>query len=258
MPQPHAAQPEPTTAVARQAVLRGVERVRRHWRLVGGVLAVTLLVAAAYSWAAHQQRRAEARTWRAIAQALEADAPAVALDRVVERDDLQAARSLAYAELYRMRAHFDAGAVEQARAAAEAFLNRWPGHRLAPQVRSDYARLLEADGHWTRAREAYQDVLGSGVAYLQPEAMLGQARCLEQEDKPDEARAAYLSIQSRGREEQWPRRVLQSAQLRLLALRAPEAQAPPAPPVGAGPAPASPERTAVPDEPPARPPQTTE
>ncbi|MFH0910834.1 MAG: hypothetical protein V1918_04945 [Planctomycetota bacterium] len=203
-------------AAAQEAVSRSVDLVAAHWRTVAAVAAVSLLAVGAYAYANYRQEQAEDRAWAAMALAHQAANPALALDKVVRENP--AARAVAFAEMESLRAHFELGEIAQARQAAETFLKSFPRHPFAPQVRADYARLLEWDARWDEAKRAYEAVIDSGLIYLQPEAYLGRARCTEELGALDAARSEYLTIQARGREERWPPRIVSTADFRLLAL----------------------------------------
>jgi tetratricopeptide (TPR) repeat protein len=199
---------------------RAIENIFAQWRKIVAVCVCLVILAAVYAYAVSRQQQAENATWAAIAQArrdnTEAKALSAALEQVVETH--QGTAAVAYARMSLVRLCFDSEDTVKALAAAEDFLKHHAQHPFAPQVRADYARLLEWRAKWGPAREEYERVLASGKKYLAPEAQLGMARCLERENRPADAREAYLKIRSQAEREMWPYRVRMAANLRLMAL----------------------------------------
>jgi tetratricopeptide (TPR) repeat protein len=218
-PDPHSG--PPAEAEHDNTIEQNLAWVTEHWQLLAGLAAVLLIGGGIYGFAVRAQREAERAAWQAIAEAevRHADAPAElaeAYETVASRHT--GARATFYAEMRAVSGYFQADQLAEAAESAEAFLKRYPENTFSPQIRTDLAKILEARGRWTAAREEYEAVIDTGVDYLQPEAQLGRARCLEQENKSLEARAAYLTVRDRALERMWPRRIRNAVDLRLLAM----------------------------------------
>lgn len=108
------------------------------------------------------------------------------------------------------------------------FISETPDSFFVPQVRCNYARVLECDGQWEGALTQYKLAEKSGAAYILPDALLGIGRCQERLNKPEDARAAYQKVVDLQREQPFenvggyghPMPVSEAARFRLLALSA--------------------------------------
>ncbi|MBN1257015.1 MAG: tetratricopeptide repeat protein [Planctomycetes bacterium] len=190
-------------------------------KLLMAVMALVVVIGI-YTYMKHAQEMAEQQTWKAIAQTElqteTANLPA-ALEKVIQEN--QGTNATFYANIEILRGRFDAGEIAPAKAAAEKFLQEHADNYFAPQIRLEYARLLEYDKKYSEARAEYEQVIADGKPYLQPEALLGNARCYELEGRLNEARISYLRIKELAANNYWPRLALMTANLRLLALENP-------------------------------------
>jgi len=91
--------------------------------------------------------------------------------------------------------HFDNGNYEAALAQYERFLAQWPTHDMTKTAALGRIFCIEARGR----QDAFEEAAAAFAAfasgnpghYLQPQAVFGQARCLEQLNRLEEARTIY-------------------------------------------------------------------
>ncbi|MFW5856846.1 MAG: tetratricopeptide repeat protein [Planctomycetota bacterium] len=218
---PTGLQQPPVPGESEDTVNQKIERVAALWPKALAILVILLAVTGLYKYVSGLQRAAEEEAWTAFARAeMETSRtpeklPARLLAALDEHPDADARF---YAQMRLIPAYFSDKNLADARDAAERFLQAHPAHTFAPQVRCDYARLLEWEGNWKGALEQYEAVLGAEAAYLEPEAYFGLARCHEQMNRTADAEALYIRIRDLAVERSWPAFVRDAATLRLIAL----------------------------------------
>lgn len=113
---------------------------------------------------------------------------------------------------------------DEAQAAFQEFLTRFPEHEFAPQAAFGAATCMEGLGDYAAAAEAYGTWLeANGGTQSAVQAVLAQARCLSQVGRFDEARVALENFQAANDEAQAGRLLTQAGAYLDRARRASEA-----------------------------------
>lgn len=113
---------------------------------------------------------------------------------------------------------------DEAQAAFQEFLTRFPEHEFAPQAAFGAATCMEGLGDYAAAEEAYGTWLeANGGTQSAVQAVLAQARCLSQVGRFDEARVALENFQAANDDPQAGRLLTQAGAYLDRARRASEA-----------------------------------
>lgn len=142
------------------------------------------------------------------------------LESVVRDFEKTGAAPLALLSLAKQ--HFDNGNYEAALSQYDQFLVKWPKHDMKTTAVLGRIFCIEARGQ----RESLEEAAAAFATfatdnpghYLAPQAIFGQARCLEQLDRPEEARAIYEDFIAANPDNLWSTRaeeLLASIQRRL-------------------------------------------
>jgi predicted negative regulator of RcsB-dependent stress response len=167
-----------------------IEKIISKWKEISFVLIAFIVVAGIYSSVLSSKEKKEKKAWKEVAKAALGTDAKGDLGKVVK--DYPKSNAANYARIQLIKRHFDDKEITKARLIATDFLKNDPDSIFAPQVRVEYAKLLEWEGKWSAARDEYEKVIKANNApYIMPEALVGKARCLEQENLRDKAKEAY-------------------------------------------------------------------
>ncbi|MHC4872470.1 MAG: tetratricopeptide repeat protein [Planctomycetota bacterium] len=197
-------------------VTKKIEEIASKWREIAYTAVAILVVVSIYGIIVSQQEKAEKEAWKVTAQALQSDKSKDELGKVIK--DYQGTEAVTYATLQLIKKHFDDNESTKARLLAKDFLNKHPDDYFAPQIRIEYGRLLEWEGKWEAAMQEYVKIK---TGYLLADSMLGKARCLEQLNRLEEAKAEYKRIISTSNSQGWwqtTRNIKETASFRLAAI----------------------------------------
>jgi predicted negative regulator of RcsB-dependent stress response len=195
-----------------------VKKLEYFWREI--IVAVVVIIGALvlYAVAAHVQDKAEEKAWEANFRA-EYESEELADDKLVERlvkarEENPEANAGFYSCMRELTENYNKSMFDKSEAAAKLFLQRFPNHFFASQVRLSLAKVLLAEGKAAEARAQVETVLKSGAKYLESEANLTLAftwlreaeTATEKsavEAKLEKARERFLDVKQVGRSSNW-------------------------------------------------------
>jgi tetratricopeptide (TPR) repeat protein len=197
-----------------------LQNLAKKWPQFTGIMVAVMLVALVIGYVRDMQQEAELSAWSAAAEARsnpDAEQLGKRLEDVVAKHP--GTKAAFHCKLEIMQIHFDEGRTAEAMTVAKAILKEYRSNPYAQQVRADYARLLETEGKWVEALRQYEMVLAQKNSYVKGEALLGKARCLQQDNRPEEARAIYKDLVRQRRE--MSARIVKAAELGLMTMSKP-------------------------------------
>lgn len=154
--------------------------IASYRREIAVVLLLIVGACAVVAYADHVQYQAEMRAWDAFFK-LDEDthgkAKSLAPELVKARDANADTRAAFYADMELIRCYCELGEYAQAQKAAEHFLEKYPTHYFAPQVRLSLGRVMMAQGEYGRAREILEEA-GKSAGCAEPLTKLSAALCL--------------------------------------------------------------------------------
>ncbi len=202
--------------IEKDIVTKSVEKVALAWKQIIFLAVVLIFGVAIYAIVKNQQHTAEKIAWKTTAQAMLSKDVQKELEKTIR--EFPNTEAATYATLQLIKINFDANEITKARVIAKDFLSKKPTNYFAPQIRVEYARLLEWEGKWEMAKDEYTKISNG---YLLPESMMGKARCLEQLNKLEQAKVEYKKIISKRKQEGWwqtTKNIKKTASFRLAAI----------------------------------------
>jgi predicted negative regulator of RcsB-dependent stress response len=173
--------------------------VTENWKeLVGGVVIAAILVGS-YAFYQHKSRATRERSFTQLAVANSA----AQLNEIVAQFPSSKAAELA--SFMVARSQYDAGKFTEADQIYADFLKKYPGHFLAPAARLGRLHCQEAAGQFEESLKGFQQFAGEnqGLTAFAIMARLGEARCLRQMGKLQEAVAVYENLLVGHPESEW-------------------------------------------------------
>ncbi len=215
-----------TEAAANETVERVMKWANDYKRELLAALAVVLLAALLFGYTRHAERRAQENAWRELFLTIYKAQTGPQADLVKELDNAKvmdaSARAVFYGYMKQMLAlsdRDDTASLQKMTAVAGAFLDRYPQHYFAPQVRADRGKARMRLGEFEKARADLEAAVKSERSYLEGEVRLALAQCYEAQDDLQRAEDAYLEIEREGDTRGFSYLVRQTAAFALVPLK---------------------------------------
>lgn len=150
--------------------------------------------------AVYQQRQAAEREEDAAARLAQAADPG-ALSAVAQEFS---GKPIGAQALVRMgELHYQAGRLNEAGAAYQEVVNRYPGNPLADVARLSLVAIVESQGNFEAAKTQYFQLANQPTSYLAVAAKIGMARCAEALGQTKEAQQLYEDLAPAVRGTSW-------------------------------------------------------
>jgi tetratricopeptide (TPR) repeat protein len=188
---------QPERAAEEHAQFAGT--VKQYVRPVGFAVALLLLIAIGITFYQQRQKNKAMAATMTLFNARSVDD----LQKVME--DYPSTASAPLARLKLAKAHFDNGSYTIAMETYDSFLEENPQHRFRDNARLGRIHCLEAQGRLEAAADefkAFAEEKGRDH-YLTPQALIGQARCLQQTGSYNEARQVYEKVLTEHENSAW-------------------------------------------------------
>ena len=195
-----------------------IKKVAHYWREIAIAAVVLIGAGTLFLISRSVQEKADIKAWDDNFTAV-FDTEELGDEKLAER--LEAARkknpestAIFYACMLEVSTYFEQGKYDKALASANLFIQKFPTHFFARQMRLESAKILMAQGKLSEAKAKAESVLDNKATYLEPEAklMIAQIWMREAELEKDQtaaqaklekAREKFLNVRELGVASKW-------------------------------------------------------